>query len=269
MKEGPDLASLAAVIGDPARANMLTALMSGMALTAGELAREAGITAQTASAHLGKLKDARLVILEVQGRHRYFRLAGQDVAGTLEGLMELATRTGHLRTRPGPRDQALRQARICYDHLAGEAGVAMHEAFVSQGLIVATSDGLGLSLAGRTRFAAEGVDLDALARRGKTVCRACLDWSERRHHPAGPLGAQLLQLILRRGWAKRDGGGRAVRFSPQGWRAFTAFCGFRKDDADPVTVSAGGTWHPWAWPRPLRAPDPAIGPNFRLVRQRT
>lgn len=238
MREGPDLASLASLIGDPARANMLTALMSGMALTAGELAREANVTAQTASTHLGKLKDARLVVMEVQGRHRYFRLAGQDVAGALEGLMELAARTGRMRTRPGPRDQAMRQARVCYDHLAGEAGVAMHEAFVSQGLVVATSDGLGLSASGRSHFLAEGIDLALLERRGKTVCRACLDWSERRHHLAGPLGAQLLQLVFRRGWAIRDEGGRAVRFSANGRQAFQAFCHRNNRDGEAPNSAA-------------------------------
>jgi DNA-binding transcriptional ArsR family regulator len=228
MKEGPDIASLAALMGDPARANMLSALMSGMALTAGELAREASVTAQTASAHLGKLQEARLVVLEVQGRHRYFRLAGPDVAGALEGLMEFAARTGRLRSRPGPRDEMLRQARVCYDHLAGEAGVAMHEAFIAQGLIIATVDGLGLSAKGRTRFLAEGIDLEALDRRGRVPCRACLDWSERRHHLAGSLGAQLLQLVFRRGWAMRVEGGRALRFTPDGRQAFARFC--RGDD---------------------------------------
>jgi DNA-binding transcriptional ArsR family regulator len=232
MKEGPDLAGLAALIGDPARANILTALMSGMALTAGELAREANVAAPTASAHLARLKEARLVVMEVQGRHRYFRLAGQDVAGALEGLMELAARTGRLRTRPGPRDQALRDARVCYDHLAGRAGVAMHEAFVSQGFVVATGDGLGLTAAGRSRFQADGLDIDALDRRGRTVCRGCMDWSERRHHLAGPLGAQLLNLVFRRHWARRDEAGRAVLFTPYGRRAFAAFCASGADDVD-------------------------------------
>lgn len=224
MREGPDLAALAALIGDPARANMLTALMSGLALTAGELAREANVTAPTASGHLARLRDARLVVMEVQGRHRYFRLAGPDVAGALEGLMELAARVGHLRTRPGPRDAALRLARVCYDHLAGEAGVAMYEAFLLQGLVSATGDGLCLTAPGRSRFRAEGIDVEALERRGRTVCRTCLDWSERRHHLGGPLGAALLHLIFQRGWAKRDDKGRAVRFSPAGQRTFQAFC---------------------------------------------
>jgi DNA-binding transcriptional ArsR family regulator len=230
MKEGPDIASLAALIGDPARANMLMALMSGMALTAGELAREAAVTPQTASAHLGKLQDDGLVLLEVQGRHRYFRLANQDVAGALEGLMELAARTGRLRTRPGPRDQAMREARVCYDHLAGEKGVAMHAAFVAQGLVIATSNGLGLSAAGASRFRAEGIDVDTMERRGRSPCRACLDWSERRHHLAGPLGAQLLQLLFRRGWAKRDAASRAVVFSINGARRFAAFVAGPKVD---------------------------------------
>ena len=145
MREGPDIASLAALIGDPARANMLLALMSGIAMTAGELSREAGITPQTASTHLAKLLEARLVLVEVQGRHRYFRLAGQDVAGALEGLMELAARNGQLRTRPGPRDAAMRKARSCYDHLAGEIAVQFYETLVAQGALVVTVDGLGLS----------------------------------------------------------------------------------------------------------------------------
>ena len=223
MREGPDIAALGALIGDPARANMLEALMSGMALTAGELAGEADVTAQTASAHLARLREAGLIVMEVQGRHRYFRLAGADVAGALEGLMEVASRTGRLRTRPGPRDAAMRLARVCYDHLAGTMGVRLHDAFVAQGLVVATVDGLGLSAAGRARFRAEGVDPESFERKGRATCRACLDWSERRHHLAGPAGAALLQLFLRRGWARRDGASRAVVFTPAGTAGFEAF----------------------------------------------
>jgi len=223
MREGPDISALATLIGDPARANMLMALMSGMALTAGELAREAGITPQTASGHLAKLLEARLVLVEIQGRHRYFRLAGQDVAGALEGLMELAARTGQFRTRPGPRDAAMRRARSCYDHLAGAMGVRLHEALIARGDLVATPDGLGLSVAGRNRFLAEGIDTDALERKGRSLCRACLDWSERRHHLAGPLGAAILRHILDRGWATRDRKGRVILFSRDGERRFDLF----------------------------------------------
>jgi DNA-binding transcriptional ArsR family regulator len=223
MREGPDIAALAALIGDPARANILTALMAGMALTAGELAREADVSAPTASAHLAKLREAGLIVMEVQGRHRYFRLAGAHVAEALEGLMELAARTGRLRTRPGPRDAAMRFARVCYDHLAGAMGVRALEALVGRGIVVATADGLGLSSAGRERFRAEGVDLDGAERKGRPLCRACLDWSERRHHLAGAAGAALLQLLFARGWARRDARSRAVAFSPAGLAAFEAF----------------------------------------------
>jgi DNA-binding transcriptional ArsR family regulator len=222
MKDGPDIASLAALIGDPARANMLGALMSGLALTAGELAREAGVTPQTASAHLARLTGEGLLVVEVQGRHRYYRIAGPEVAAALEGLMELAARTGRLRTRPGPRDAAMRRARVCYDHLAGELGAGLHDALVAGGALIASAEGLTLSSGGRRHFMAEGIDVAALEKKSRPLCRACLDWSERRHHLAGALGAVILRHILERGWAKRDPGGRTLRFSPQGLTALAA-----------------------------------------------
>ncbi len=223
MKEGPDIASVAALIGDPARANMLSALMAGMALTAGELAAEAGVAAPTASGHLKHLVAAGLLLVEVQGRHRYYRIAGPDVAEAIETLGVLAARTGRLRARPGPKDEAMRQARRCYDHLAGALGVAMFDAFVAQGLIAQGSDGLVPTQAGRARFAAEGIDLAALGSRHRPICRACLDWSERRPHLAGALGSALMTTILARGWAKADPGNRAIRFSATGRAAFAAF----------------------------------------------
>lgn len=223
MKEGPDITSVAALVGDPARANMLSALMSGLALTAGELAREANVTSPTASAHLSKLRQANLVTMVVQGRHRYFRLAGSDVAAALEGLMDLAARTGSLRTRPGPRDAAMRAARICYDHLAGTAGVRLYHALIAQGAVVVSAEGLSLSPAGQARFVAEGIDLVAMQHRNKALCRACLDWSERRPHLAGPLAKALLDLFFARGWAHRETGSRAIRFSKAGQDAFEVF----------------------------------------------
>src|SRR5690242_4571115 len=148
MKAGPDIAMVASLVGDPARANMLTALMSGRALTASELAQEAGITPQTASSHLSKLEAGGLVEPEKQGRHRYYRLTGEDIAGLLEMLEGLAARVGHMRVRTGPKDPELRRARICYDHLAGDLGVQMLDSMVSQKLvrrrkqeIVLTEDG--------------------------------------------------------------------------------------------------------------------------------
>ncbi|MBL8807811.1 MAG: winged helix-turn-helix transcriptional regulator [Rhodospirillales bacterium] len=214
---------MAAVIGDPARANMLAALMAGQALTAGELAGEAGVTPQTASGHLARLVDAGLLLVEVQGRHRYYRIAGPEVAEALETLLVLAERTGRTRVRPGPRDEALRAARRCYDHLAGSAGVALYDALVARGDLALARDGLAPSAAGRARFAAFGIDMGDLEGRRRPLCRACLDWSERRPHLAGALGAALLQAFLSRGWLKPDAKSRAMVFSPGGRAAFEAF----------------------------------------------
>lgn len=225
MREGPDIASLAALLGDPARAAMLTALMGGQALTAGELAAEAGIAPQTASAHLTKLADAGLVRREVQGRHRYARLAGPEVAEALEGLMGLAARTGRLRTRPGPRDQAMRRARVCYDHLAGSLGVRLHDALVEGGALVAAPEGLALTPEGHAWLVFQGVDVGTLKARRRPLCRSCLDWSERRHHLAGSVGAALLDLVLARGWATREPHSRAVLFKAPGLASFEALLG--------------------------------------------
>ena len=223
MKEGPDIAALAALIGDPARANMLTALMQGRALTAGELANEAGVTASTASGHIARLIEAGLVLVVQQGRHRYHHLAGPDVAEAIETLSGLAARTGRLRTRPGPRDPELRNARVCYDHLAGTAGVALYDSLQGRGFLEAGPEGLTLSPAGHHGLACEGIDTAALARGRRPLCRACVDWSERRPHLAGALGAALLSPVFSRGWARRLANSRAVVFTPPGERAFAAF----------------------------------------------
>jgi DNA-binding transcriptional ArsR family regulator len=220
MKEGPDIALVAALIGDPARANMLTALLGGAALTAGELARHAGVTAQTASTHLARLREGGLISMRHQGRHRYFALTGGEVAQVLEGLIGLAARNGHARTRPGPRDPALRQARVCYDHLAGDMGVALLDGLVRQGVV--TDDAPALTERGRARMEAFGIDLAALARSRRPVCRACLDWSVRRSHLAGGLGAALLARFHELGWSHRVPGTRIVAFSAEGARNFAA-----------------------------------------------
>ena len=145
MKAGPNISHIASLVGDPARANMLTALMSGKALTATELAHEAGVMPQTASTHLAKLEAGGLIVTEKQGRHRYFQLSGADVADVLEGLMGLAARSGHLRTRTGPRDPALRRARVCYDHLAGELGVGLYDGLHRRGYLDAAEGGVALT----------------------------------------------------------------------------------------------------------------------------
>jgi DNA-binding transcriptional ArsR family regulator len=221
MKDGPNIAAIAALLGDPARANMLTALMQGQALTATELAQEAGVALSTASGHLGKLQDAGLVGIEKQGRHRYFRLSGTDVADVLEGLMGVAARTGHLRLRTGPRDPELRRARVCYDHLAGDAAVRMYDRLQATGMLAGTSAALRLTRDGERFFAACGIDVGAIDGR-RPLCRACLDWSERRHHLAGSLGAALLDHIYARGWAKRVPHSRVVTFTKAGTARFDA-----------------------------------------------
>ena len=216
MKEGPDIARIAALIGDPARANMLTALMSGKALTATELAHEAGVTLQTASSHLAKLDAGGLLRARKQGRHKYFTLAGADVAHLLESLMGVAAGTGHLRTRTGPRDAALRKARVCYNHLAGDMGTQMYDAFCARGYLAVDAAGLTLTPTGADFARSFGIDIDALSAKRAPLCRECLDWSERRSHLAGSLGRAMLARIEGLGWAARDPKSRVVTFSRTG-----------------------------------------------------
>ena len=223
MKEGPDIARVAALIGEPARANILTALMSGKALTATELAAEAGVTAQTASAHLAKLGDGGLLRDRKQGRHKYFSLANDDVAAVLEGLMGLAAGSGHLRTRTGPKESYLRDARVCYNHLAGSMGIAMFDAMLLSNQIVLANSNVSLTSAGRNKAEALGIDVTALSAQKTPLCCECLDWSERRSHLAGSLGRAYLLRFENLGWASRDPKSRAVHFSMQGRTAFNDF----------------------------------------------
>jgi len=228
MKAGPDIAMVASLVGDPARANMLTALLSGRALTAGELSQEAGITPQTASSHLSKLEAGGLIEQEKQGRHRYYRLADPDVGNVLEGLAALAARAGHMRVRTGPKDPALRRARVCYDHLAGDLGVQMLDSLRRQKLVRQHKHDIELTTEG-ARFLENAlqIDADALAHPRRPVCKACLDWSERRHHLAGTLGAALMKRFAELKWAARDPtpGSRVVQFTRQGEKRFAALFG--------------------------------------------
>lgn len=222
MKEGPDIARVAALLGDPARANMLTALMSGRALTAAELAQEAGVTPQTASSHLAKLEAGQIVVPRKQGRHRYFTLSGSDIVEALEVLMGIANRVGHNRVRTGPKDPELRKARVCYDHLAGDMGVALFTGLSDRKLIESDLNGVALTPAG-IAFANEfGIDLDALRAKRRPLCRECLDWSARQSHLAGSFGAALLDRFYDLGWAKRVADSRIVRFSDAGEKSFRA-----------------------------------------------
>ena len=220
MKDGPNIARIAGLVGDPARAEMLTALMTGQALTATELVNVAGLTKQTVSGHLAKLVDAQLLAVEHQGRHRYFRLADPDVAHLLESLMGIAFRTGAVRVRSSPREPALRKARVCYDHLAGDLGVAAMDSLVERRMLRVAAGAPELTRRGREFCAELGIALEPLSRQKRPLCRTCLDWSVRRPHLAGALGAAILSRCFELGWARRATGSRIVQFSTAGERAF-------------------------------------------------
>ena len=224
------------MIGDPARANILTALMGGQALTATELAAEAGVTLPTASQHIGKLVDTGFLSARKQGRHKYLAIASSEVAEVLEALMGLAETQGFRRVRPGPKDEGMREARVCYNHLAGARGVQLYDSLVGRGFLTLEGEGIGLSEAGR-RFAGDfGIGLEALDKARAPLCRTCLDWSERRNHLAGSLGRALFARILEQGWARRDGDSRAICFDTAGARAFDqSFPRLRLDIALVVT----------------------------------
>jgi DNA-binding transcriptional ArsR family regulator len=216
MSDTTRFAATAALLGDPARANILTALMDGRALTAKELAYAAHVSPQTTSGHLGKLTDAGLLALQKQGRHHYYRLASPLVGQMLESVMAVAG--------PAPQccstwrgGEALRTARTCYDHLAGRLGVALADALQEQGHVALTADGGEVTDAGHAflrGFGAEPVD-------GKRVfCRPCLDWSERRPHIAGRLGAALAGRCFQLGWIERQRDTRALAITAAGRAGF-------------------------------------------------
>ncbi|HJU30273.1 MAG TPA: helix-turn-helix domain-containing protein [Hyphomicrobiaceae bacterium] len=216
MKEGPDISRIAALIGNPACANMLMALMPGPALTVTELAGEAGLGLPAVSSYLSRLEHARLVAVERQGRHRYFRLANADVVTALEGLLPLAARAGHIRARLGPRDPDLKRARSCYDHLAGALAVQIFDSLVKRGLLAQKGETVHATERGRRFFAQRGIELNAIGGGRRPLCATCLDWSERRSHLRGALGASLFQRMLVEKWAARSRGSRVVRFSRDG-----------------------------------------------------
>lgn len=222
MTESPNIARIAALIGDPARAGMLLALMRGQALTASELAHEAGVALSTASGHLAQLEAGALVVSRKQGRHKYFALANEGAAAVIEALMGFAGAAAGPKRQPGPRDPALRHARICYNHLAGEQGVRLYDSLLARGFVTAGPGGLALSAAGRDFAMGFGIGAAALDGGRPPQCRECLDWSMRRSHLGGRVGRAFLAAIEGRGWAHRLTGSRAIAFTSEGERAFAA-----------------------------------------------
>lgn len=214
------IAEIAALAGDPARANILTALLDGRAMTATELAYAARVTPQTTSAHLAKLAEAGLITATPSGRHRYFRLASPRVAQMLESIVAVAG-DSRPRFRPLSRQAALlRGARMCYDHLAGQLGVRIADAMVTRGYLVFEEDAGRFTEAGLRYLTGLGIDLRVAGKGRRHLCRACLDWTERRPHIGGALGAALAERWLALGWIARDKGSRAVAVTSDGERGF-------------------------------------------------
>ena len=220
----PRFARIAAMIGDPTRARMLAAMLDGAMLTAGEIAQSADVTPQTASAHLAKLLDAELVILRVQGRHRYFRLADGDVAHALEALSVVADKD--VERQPGRRVwsrdamKPLRHARTCYGHLAGHLGVRLHDALMEREVLVEQDDRYVLAETGKRWLDAAGFDATHVTASSRGIVYPCVDWSERRDHFAGPLAVALLDHFVDQRWLTRIGDTRALTVAPKARRFF-------------------------------------------------
>jgi DNA-binding transcriptional ArsR family regulator len=225
MKESVQISEIAALVGDPARANMLSALMDGRALTAGELAYAAGVSPQTTSGHLAKLTDARLLVPQKQGRHRYYRLATPAVGRMIESIMAVAVDGPPRHSPPGKFDTALRNARTCYDHFAGRLGVGLADALVGRGHVVLGEDGGEVTASGVDFLAEFGVDLAAARQRRRAFCRPCLDWTERRPHLAGAVGAALAQHCFDMRWFERMRDSRALVVTSAGCRGLAEVFG--------------------------------------------
>jgi DNA-binding transcriptional ArsR family regulator len=240
MSEVLDMAAVAALVGDPARANILVALLDGRALTASELAYAAHITPQTASGHLGKLSRAKLIVPAQQGRHRYFRLAGTHIAAMLESITAVAA-IAPPRLRPIRIDETMRKARMCYDHIAGELGVAIADSLQQQHHIELADDGGLVTDAGEDFFRKLGVDITRARGSRRAFCRPCVDWSERRPHLAGIVGAALANRLMDLRWISRKRDGRALTITPIGWSNIerTFQCSLHDHPRPPLRLVAG------------------------------
>ncbi|MBW4841194.1 MAG: winged helix-turn-helix domain-containing protein [Paenibacillaceae bacterium] len=204
-------AVIASLVSDPSRSAMLTAMLDGRYHAAGELARMAGIQAQTASFHLAKLTEAGLVAVEKQGRHRYYGIANPEVARVLESLLSIA---------PSAPIRSLRHARTCYDHLAGNLGVRLTQSMVRTGILAEGDVAFEVTAEGEAFLGRFGVDIDRAKRKRRSYSHKCLDWSERQHHLAGALGNALLERLMELGWVERSPRSRAVKLTAKGRAGF-------------------------------------------------
>jgi DNA-binding transcriptional ArsR family regulator len=215
------IAEIGALLGDPARVNMMIALIEGRAFTARELADAGGVSPQTASSHLSKLTAAKLVRVEKQGRHRYHRIASAEVAQFLEQMHVLgASLSSASPRRPGPRDAEMRELRSCYDHLAGRIAVELSQQLLAE-------DEIKLNADAERRLSRIDIDLTSLENCKRPTCRTCLDWSERRPHLSGAVGAAILERIRELGWVKGRQASRALLVTALGERGFAEVFGIQ------------------------------------------
>ncbi len=251
MGAAANMVEVAALVGDTARATMLAALMSGQSLTGGELAYIAHVSRPTASEHLAKLVEARLLSVTRKRRFNYYRIASPLVAHMLESIKAVAAIEVPPRYQPrSVRADALRFARTCYDHLAGQIAVAIADALVGKGYIVLGDDGGEVTAAGARFLTDFGADLRSQARSRRIFCRPCLDWSERRYHLAGHVGAEICRCCLQRGWFERERDGRVLRPMPAGGEGMLGTFGVKLTPPSAPLPVAG------IWPSPL-APEAA------------
>lgn len=231
-----EIAAVAAVLSEPARTAILIFLLDGRARTAGELAFVAGVSAPTASSHLAKLAESGLIVAIPQGRHRYHRLARPEAAQAIEALTVLAAAQPRKARIPGPRDRALREGRSCYDHFAGHLGVALADALLATACVVEDGQDFRITEEGERRFARIGVDVPTLRGGRRPLCRCCIDWSERRPHLAGAVGAHLAESCMSSGWVERIGQTRGICVTKIGHQAFLEHFG--------LDLSISGTARP-------------------------
>ncbi|CAH0122400.1 MULTISPECIES: helix-turn-helix transcriptional regulator [unclassified Paenibacillus] len=212
----PNVIEVAALVGEPSRVAMMLELLGGKALPASELARAARIAPQTASSHLAKLVEGGLLVVEMSGRHRYYRLAGPDVAYALEALSAIAPQKPIRSLKEYDQSKVLRYARTCYDHIAGEVGVGLTDRLLALGMIERSGRDFVVTKQGDDRFKRFGIDVENVQKGRRHFARQCLDWSERRHHIAGSLGAAITNRLFELEWIARIPGGRAVRVTDEG-----------------------------------------------------